>query len=148
MRHEVIGQLQAAIQSVLCQHEIQHKSVRIARYHEASYFAFDGSFVYVIVDYPLGEAPTICYVGETTHLGRTLTVHRNNHEFTRAFVVDMFGEDKGMREIVKDLLAEKFNPIFQKTYVQCGKYRTNNFRRALTTEEVFHWHSNRIDLVR
>ena len=148
MRHESINQIQSTIQSILCQHELQHKSVRIARYHEASYFAFSGNFVYLIVDFPLGGAPTICYVGATTHLGRTLTVHRNNHEFTHAFVVDVFDSDETTREIVKSLLVNHFSPIFQKTYVQCGKYRVNNFRRPLTTEEVYHWHNNRIDLVR
>jgi hypothetical protein len=139
MMHETLSNIQSTIQELLMTNELQHKSVRIAHYREASYFAFDGGYVYMIIDYPIGGSPTFCYVGETANLGPILRTHARNHRFSHAFVVDMCDSSASVREFAKDLLVEKFDPIFQANYYPFEKYRTNNFQRALTTSEVSNW---------
>ena len=143
MMHEVLSQIQTDIQTALSKKEFQFKSVRIAHYREASYFAFGGNFVYVIVDYPISGTPTFCFVGATNHLSRTLTQHRNNHRFTHAFVVDMFDSTQLEREMARDLLIEKLDPIFQGEYYPVQKYRTNNFERPFSSREIVQWNDCR-----
>ena len=143
MMHETLGNIQAEIQNVLMTNEVQHNNVRIAHYHQASYFAFEGSYVYIIIDYPIGGSPIFCYVGETTNLGPILRTHARNHRFSHAFVVDMFDSNEALREFAKNLLVEKFEPIFQNNYYPFEKYRTNNFQRALSTSEAAKWIESR-----
>ena len=139
MIHEKIKAIQSNIEMLLTTNEVQFKSVRVAHYREASYFAFDGSYVYVIVDCPFSGSPTICYVGETTNLGPILRTHARNHRFSHAFVVDMGEMEKSMRVFVKDLLIDRLNPTFQSSYCRCEIYRTNNFKREFATNEVAQW---------
>ena len=148
MLHETLSNIQRDIQTLLTTNEMQFKSVRIAQYREASYFAFDGSYVYVIIDCPFSGNPKICYVGETSNLGPNLRAHARNHRFSHAFVVDMYGSEKSVREFVKDLLIDKLKPIFQGNYCSFEKYRTNNFEREFTTREVAKWNESRLASLR
>jgi hypothetical protein len=135
--------VQNNIETLLTTNEVQFKSVRVAHYREASYFAFDGSYVYVIVDCDFSGAYKFCYVGETTNLGPNLRKHARNHRFSHAFIVDLFGMEKGVREFAKSLLIEELHPIFQGNYNPFEIYRTNNFERELSTREVAKWNESR-----
>jgi hypothetical protein len=137
--HESLNNLQTKIETLLTVNEVQFKSVRVAHYREASYFAFDGSYVYVIIDCPFSGSPEICYVGETSNLGPTLRAHARNHRFSHAFVVDLGEMGWTIREFAKDLLSEKLDPIFQSNYYPFERYRTNNFQREFSTHEVAKW---------
>ena len=148
MVHEVLSNLQSDIETLLLTHEVQFKSVRVAHYREASYFAFDGSYAYVIIDCPFSGSPEICYVGTTSNLGPTLRTHARNHRFSHAFVVDLGEADKDMRDFVKDLLVDKFNPVFQGNYYSFEIYRTNNFKREFSTRETAKWNEWRLASLR
>lgn len=146
--HEVLSNLQADIETLLMTNEVQFKSVRVANYRKASYFAFEGSYVYVIVDCPISGSPKVCYVGATSNLGPTLRQHARNHFFSHAFVVDMYDSGKTKREFAKDLLIDKLSPAFQGNYCSFEKYRTNNFEREFSTREVAKWQESRLASLR
>lgn len=148
MIHEMLDGIKTDIRALLSTHEIQFKSVRVAHYREASYFAFKGNYVYMIVDCPFSGSPKFCYVGETSNLGNTLRTHARNHRFSHAFVVDLYEESKDVREFAKDLLVDKFDPIFQGNYCSFEIYRTNNFEREFSTTEVAQWNERRLAVTR
>lgn len=139
MVHEILNNVQNNIETLLTINEVQFKSVRVAHYREASYFAFKGSYVYVIADIPFSGDPKICFVGSTTNLSQSLRTHARNHRFSHAFVVDLGEMGKPVREFAKTLLAEKFDPNFQGHYNSFEIYRSNNFERELTTRDVEKW---------
>ena len=118
--HETLNSIKSDIQTLLTINEFQYKSIRIAHYREASYFAFEGSYVYLIIDCPLSGSPEFCYVGETSNLGPILRAYARNHRFSHAFVIDMGESDKSVRELVKIMLIKKFNTnnIVQKRQLQ------------------------------
>jgi hypothetical protein len=140
--------MQTDIETLLMTNEVQFKSVRVAHYREASYFAFNGSYVYIIIDCPFSGSPKVCYVGETSNLSSTLRMHARNHRFSHAFVVDMFDSGKAIREFAKYLLVEKLQPIFQSNYYPFEAYRTNHFERAFSTREVAQWNERRPTIAR
>lgn len=144
MIHETLNNTKTEIEHLLCSHEIQFKSVRVAHYREASYFAFEGSYAYMILDCSFSGDVSVYYIGETSNLGPNLRKHARNHRFTHAFVVDLDESEKTTREFVKRLLIEKFGPEFQGHYSSFEIYRTNNFQRALETNEVSEWQKQRL----
>lgn len=144
MVSETLSHIQTNIETILFTNELQFKSVRVANYREASYFAFDGNYVYLIIDCTFSGSPTFCYVGETTNLGPNLRAHARNHRFSHAFVIDLGESEAKTRHFVKNLLVEKFDPIFQGMYNPFKIYRTNNFQRCLSTDEIRKWNECRL----
>lgn len=136
MVYETLCNLQGEIETLLKSNEIQYKSVRVAHYREASYFAFDGSYVYFIIDYQFSCQPTFCFVGATTNLGPTLRLHARNHKFSHAFVIDLYGQDEETRKLTKELLIKQFTPAFQGKYSPFERYRYCNYERECLTREA------------